>query len=100
MGGGGATSSVGCIVGELPGRHLGRGVESPVPCAVWTSERIGVVDMFRDLSQWIVYTLGTVPGSKGCARSTANVARVKEQEKKVSRNLNLVDLKEFDGFVL
>lgn len=56
--------------------------------------------MFRDLSQWIVYTLGTVPGSKDCAQSAASVARVKEQEKKVSRNLNLVDLKEFDGFVL
>lgn len=96
----GGQTALWTVAGGLSGRYPGGGVEFPVPCAVWTSERIGVVDMFRDLSLWTVYVLGTAPGSKGHAQSAANVARIKEQEKEVSRNLNLVDLKESNGFVL
>lgn len=45
------------VSGNLPEGPLRWGVESTVMCVVWSSERIGLVNMFGDVSLLTVFAL-------------------------------------------
>lgn len=86
--------SVGSVAGGLSRGQPSQGVGSAVMCGMWGSQRVGLADMCGDMRLLTVVAPEDGRSSRGCAGGVARVARVREQEIRANRNVNLAVLEE------